>query len=119
MIASILGLAYLNGDSSLYEDICSCLKSNHSYFFKEITLLFFPWRRKWQPTPVFLPGEFHGQRSLAGSSPWSCKESDTTEQLTHILFPVLRSPDEILYLIQLLCDIHRVHHLKKCVSLLI
>ena len=29
-----------------------------------------PWRRKWQPTPVFLPGESHGQRSLAGSSPW-------------------------------------------------
>ena len=42
-----------------------------------------PWRRKWHPTPVFLPGEFHGQRSLAGYSPWSCKESDTTEQLTH------------------------------------
>ena len=33
------------------------------------------WRRKWQPTPVFLPGEFHGQRSLAGYSPLSCKES--------------------------------------------
>ena len=29
-----------------------------------------PWRRKWQPTPVFLPGESHGQRSLAGYSPW-------------------------------------------------
>ena len=41
------------------------------------------WRTKWQPTPVFLPREFHGQRSLAGSSPWSCKESDMTEQLTH------------------------------------
>ena len=37
-------------------------------------------RRKWQPTPAFLPGETHGQRSLAGYSPWSCKESDTTEQ---------------------------------------
>ena len=36
------------------------------------------WRREWQPTPVFLPGEFHGQRSLAGYSPWGCKESDTT-----------------------------------------
>ena len=32
-----------------------------------------PWRRKWQPTPVFLPGESHGQRSLEGSSPWGCK----------------------------------------------
>ena len=32
-----------------------------------------PWRRKWQPTPVFLPRESHGQRSLAGYSPWGCK----------------------------------------------
>ena len=42
-----------------------------------------PQRTEWQPTPVFLPGEFHGQRSLAGYSPWGHKESDTTEQLTH------------------------------------
>ena len=33
----------------------------------------FPWRRKWQPTPVFLPGESHGQRSLVGCSPWGSK----------------------------------------------
>ena len=46
-----------------------------------------PWRREWQPTPVFLPGEFHGQRSLVGYSPWGCKESDTTELLsTHCIF---------------------------------
>jgi len=32
-----------------------------------------PWRRAWLPTPVFLPGEFHGQRSLAGYSPWGCR----------------------------------------------
>ena len=32
-----------------------------------------PWRRKWEPTPVFLPGESHGQRSLAGYSPWGCR----------------------------------------------
>ena len=37
------------------------------------------WRRAWQPTPVFLPGESHGQRSLTGYSPWHCKKSDTTE----------------------------------------
>ena len=37
------------------------------------------WRRKWQPTPVLLLGEPHGQRSLVGYSPWGCKESDTTE----------------------------------------
>ena len=41
-----------------------------------------PWRRKWQPTPVFLSGESHGQRSLAGYSPWGHKESDTAEQLS-------------------------------------
>ena len=40
-----------------------------------------PWRRKWQLTPVFLTGKSHGQRNLAGYSPWSCKESDTTDQL--------------------------------------
>ena len=39
------------------------------------------WRRKWQPTPVFLPGKFHGLRSLVGYSSWGCKELDTTEQL--------------------------------------
>jgi len=38
-----------------------------------------PSRRKWQPTPVFLPGESCGQRRLAGYSPWGCKEPNTTE----------------------------------------
>ena len=41
-----------------------------------------PWRRKWQPTPVFLPGKSHGQRRLASYRQWGHKESDTTEQLT-------------------------------------
>ena len=40
-----------------------------------------PWRKRWQPTPVFLLGEVHGQRSLVGYSPWGRKESGTTEQL--------------------------------------
>ena len=40
-----------------------------------------PSPRQWLPTPVFLPGEFHGQRSLAGCSPCGCEESDTTERL--------------------------------------
>ena len=40
------------------------------------------WRRAWQPTPVFLPGESHGQRSLQDCSPWGRKELDTTEQLS-------------------------------------
>ena len=42
-----------------------------------------PLRRKWQLTPVFLPGEFHGQRSLEGYSPWGHKGSDMTKWLTH------------------------------------
>ena len=41
-----------------------------------------PWRSAWQPIPVFLPGESHGRRSLAGYSPWGHKESDKTEQLS-------------------------------------
>ena len=41
-----------------------------------------PWRREWLPTPEFLPGEFHGQRSLVSYSPWSYKESDMMERLT-------------------------------------
>ena len=39
------------------------------------------WRRKWQPTSLFLPGKSHGQRSLIGYSPWGCKDSDRTKQL--------------------------------------
>ena len=38
-----------------------------------------PWRRAWQPTPVFSSGESHGWKSLVGYSPWGQKESDTTE----------------------------------------
>ena len=38
-----------------------------------------PWKRKCQPTPLFLPGEFHGQRNLVGYTPWGHKESDMTE----------------------------------------
>ena len=42
-----------------------------------------PWRKEWPPTPVFLPRELHGQRSLASYSPWGLKESDKTKRLTH------------------------------------
>ena len=51
-----------------------------------------PWRREWLPTPVFLPKEYHGQRSLAGYSAWGLKELEATEQLTlqknkRVLYP--------------------------------
>jgi len=49
-----------------------------------------PWRRKWQPPPVFLPGKSHGQRSLVGSNPWGRKDSNMTKQLA--LYAVLLKP---------------------------
>ena len=44
-----------------------------------------PWRREWRPTPVFLPGEFHGHRSLVGYSPWDPKELDIISKI-HIIY---------------------------------
>ena len=49
------------------------------------------WRRKWQPTPVLLPGKSYGQRSLVGYSPWGYTESDMTERL-HFHFHVMKEP---------------------------
>ena len=43
-----------------------------------------PQRRKWQPSPIFLPGDSHGQRKLVDYSPWGCKESGMIEKLPHI-----------------------------------
>ena len=83
-------------------------------FFKGISILFFmgfpgvsdgkesaysagdwsliPWRREWLPTPIFLPGEFHGQSSLAGYRPWCCKELNTTDRLALIVFSIVVVP---------------------------
>ena len=47
-----------------------------------------PLEKEWQPTPAFLPGESHGQRSLVGYSPWGCKASDTTE-LVMIIYDIV------------------------------
>ena len=55
-----------------------------------------PWRREWQPTPVFLPGEFRGQKSLTGYSPWGHKESDLTERLTYIHMNTLSAHESAL-----------------------
>ena len=49
------------------------------------------WRRKWQPTAVFLPGESHGQRSLVGYSPQGHKESDTTKVTEHASTQTIKS----------------------------
>ena len=53
-----------------------------------------PWRRKWQATPIFSPGEFHGQRSLTGYSPWGCKESDTTGRISLHFTSLLTVPKQ-------------------------
>ena len=50
----------------------------HNYITWQVTKPYW-WRRKLQPTPIFLPGESHGQRNLVGYSPWGCNESDTTK----------------------------------------
>ena len=55
-----------------------CLKCRRTRFDPWVGKI--PWTREWQPTPAFLPGEFHGQRSLACCSPWDPEELDTTER---------------------------------------
>ena len=65
------------GDASNKEPDCHCRRNKWCGFSPWVGKI--PWRRKWQPTPAFLPGEFHGQRSLMGYGPWVHKESDTTE----------------------------------------
>ena len=79
--------------------------------WSDLAVVVADWSRKWQPTPVILPGKFHGRRSLIGYSPWGCKESDRTErlyfhfhsaytlnkqgdniQLWHTLFPIWNQP---------------------------
>ena len=51
-----------------------------------------PWRRKWQPTPVFLPGESHGQRSLVGNSPWGCWVVHNWSDLAHKICSSFKTP---------------------------
>ena len=53
--------------------------------------------REWLPTPVLLPGKFHGQKSLAGDSPWCHKESDMTQQLTLSFFIFTFIPSKVHY----------------------
>ena len=54
------------------ESTCHCRRHRRHGFDPWVGKI--PWNRKWQPTPVFLPGEFHGQKSLVGYSPWDCIE---------------------------------------------
>ena len=67
----------LTGSGSGKETTCQCRRRKRRGFDSWVGKI--PWRRKWQSTPVFLPGEFHGWRTLVGYSPWGCKDPDTTE----------------------------------------
>ena len=58
------------------ESACQCRRHKRQGFNSWVGKIL--WRRAWQPTPRFLPGESHGQRSLAGCNPWNRRESDTT-----------------------------------------
>ena len=72
----------MDREAGRLQSIGSISLQHHTEYFLYPKIL---WRRKWQSTPVFLPGESHGRRSLVGYSPWGRKESDTTERL-HLTF---------------------------------
>ena len=88
-----------------------------------------PWRRKWQPTPVFLPGKSHGQRNLEGYSPWCCKESDMTEWLSMhaYIYPLFlgfpsslgdhRAPSRVPWAIQCCAMLCYAKSLQSCPTL--
>ena len=63
--------------TSSQEPTCQCRRCKGRGFDPQVGNI--PWRRKWLPTPVFLPAESHGQRSLVDYSPWGCKQSYTTD----------------------------------------
>ena len=78
------------------------LRVGHDWASSLSLFTFMHWRRKWQPTPVFLPGKSHGWRSLVGYSPWGHKELDTTEHL-HFHFHFFPSISIVLNKIFLVC----------------
>ena len=72
------------------EYVCQCREQGFDPWVEKIL-----WGRKWKPTSVFLPGEFHGKRNLVGYSSWDRKESDTAERLNS--FPFTHSPNYLHY----------------------
>ena len=74
---SLIELSWCNnwgfpGDSCGKESTCQWRRRKRRGFNPQVRRI--PWRRKWQPIPIYLPGKVHGQRSLMGYSPWGCKE---------------------------------------------
>ena len=81
-----LRLRAFPGSTRGKETACQCRRHKRRGF--DLWVRKIPWKRTWQSTSVFLPGESHEQRSLVGYSPWGHKESDRTEATahTHALF---------------------------------
>ena len=69
--SQLLAIINFKDGASGEKSTCQCRRREFDPWVGKI-----PWRRKSQPTPVFLPGKFHGQRSLVGYSPWGCEEED-------------------------------------------
>ena len=77
------------GGASGKESACKCTRHKRRKFDPWVGKI--PWRRAWQPTPVFLPGESYGQRSLVGYSPQDHEESDTTEHTQSRMSPLFQN----------------------------
>ena len=75
LLPAVLGFP---GGSAVKQSACQCRRHEFDPWVRKI-----PWRRKWQPTPTFLPGNIHGQSSLVGYSPWGRKVLDTTWRLNN------------------------------------
>ena len=73
---SVLDWAFPGGASGK-EPTCQCRRHKRHRLNPWVGKI--PCRKKWQPNPLFLSGKSHGQRNLAGCSPWGCRESDTTK----------------------------------------
>ena len=80
VVVYLINVGFLPGASGK-ESACQCRRCMFDPWVEKT-----PWRRKWHPTPVFLPGKSHGQRSVVGYSPWGCKrvEHDLATELTHM-----------------------------------
>ena len=73
------------GGTVVKKSTCQCRRLSRHGFNPQVRKI--PWRRKWHPTTVFLPGKSHGQRGLADCSLWGHKESYMTEDSTvHCIF---------------------------------
>ena len=84
----------LPGGASGKEPDCQCRRCKRFRFDPWIEKI--PWRKSWQSTPVFFPGESHGQMSLEGYSPWGHKESDITEVTQQRRTERETSPESVL-----------------------